>query len=118
MLKTAKKKTNHESTKFGKHEKIQLGLSNPLLLSCFRTFVFSWLLLVLCCFLFFSILHYSSTPSLLLLCCDTCPLALGDNLDLLEPQEPERFHHLLRLFLQKAGEDHCSILFEEALEIR
>ena len=42
MLKTAKKKTNHESTKFGKHEKILVGLSNPLLLSCFHTFVFSW----------------------------------------------------------------------------
>ena len=42
MLKTAKKKTNRESTKFGKHEKIQVGLNNPLLLSCFRTFVFSW----------------------------------------------------------------------------
>jgi len=42
MLKTAKKKANHESTKFGKHEKIQVGFNNPLLLSCFHTFVFSW----------------------------------------------------------------------------
>jgi hypothetical protein len=42
MLKTAKKKTNHESTKFGKHEIMQVGLSDPLVLSCFHTFVFSW----------------------------------------------------------------------------
>jgi hypothetical protein len=61
MLKTARKKTHHESTKSGKHENRQLGLSNlpsSFVLSYLRVFV------VASCpvsFAFFSILQYSYT---------------------------------------------------------
>src|SRR4030042_2015915 len=64
------------------------------------------------------LLQSSKIPSFHLLCCDARPLGPGDNLDLLIAQECKRFFDVLNLLLQKAGEDHRSIFFKEALEIR